>query len=60
MPCIVKACGKIKIEQKNGEIIEFDEDAVELGRKNFDALKAKYPEGESRIDDVSGGGGIKK
>ncbi|MBR0287654.1 MAG: ParB N-terminal domain-containing protein [Selenomonadaceae bacterium] len=30
LPCIVKACGKIKIEQKNGEIIEFDEDAVEM------------------------------
>lgn len=30
MPCIVKPCGKIAIEQKNGEIIEFDEDAVEM------------------------------
>lgn len=30
LPCIVKTCGKIAIEQKNGEIIEFDEDAVEL------------------------------
>ena len=30
LPCIVKTCGKIKIEQKNGEIIEFDEDAVEM------------------------------
>ena len=30
LPCIVKACGKIKIERKNGEIIEFDEDAVEM------------------------------
>lgn len=30
LPCIVKACEKIKIEQKNGEIIEFDEDAVEM------------------------------
>ena len=28
LPCIVKACGKIAIEQKNGE--EFDEDAVEM------------------------------
>lgn len=30
LPCIVKTCGKIAIEQKNGEIIEFDEDAVEM------------------------------
>ena len=30
IPCIVKTCGKIAIEQKNGEIIEFDEDAVEM------------------------------
>ena len=30
MPCIVKTCGKIAIEQKSGEIIEFDEDAVEM------------------------------
>ena len=30
LPCIVKRCGKISIEQENGEIIEFDEDAVEM------------------------------
>ena len=30
LPCIVKVCGKIKIEQKNGEVVEFDEDAVEV------------------------------
>ena len=30
LPCIVKTCGKIAIEQENGEIIEFDEDAVEM------------------------------
>ena len=30
LPCIVKSCGKISIEQENGEIIEFDEDAVEM------------------------------
>ena len=30
LPCIVKSCGKIAIEQENGEIIEFDEDAVEM------------------------------
>jgi len=30
LPCIIKTRGKIKIEQENGEIIEFDEDAVEM------------------------------
>lgn len=30
LPCIVKTCRKISIEQKDGEIIEFDEDAVEM------------------------------
>ena len=30
LPCIVKSYGKIAIEQENGEIIEFDEDAVEM------------------------------
>lgn len=30
LPCIVKARGKISIEQENGETIEFDEDAVEM------------------------------
>ena len=30
LPCIVKNCRKITIEQENGEIIEFDEDAVEM------------------------------
>ena len=30
LPCIVKSCRKITIEQENGETIEFDEDAVEM------------------------------
>ena len=30
LPCIVKDCRKISIEQENGETIEFDEDAVEM------------------------------
>ena len=30
LPCIVKDCRRISIEQENGEIIEFDEDAVEM------------------------------
>ena len=30
LPCIVKARNKITIEQENGEVIEFDEDAVEM------------------------------
>ena len=30
LPCIVKSCRKIQIEQENGEIVEFDEDAVEM------------------------------
>lgn len=30
LPCIIKTRGKIKIEQEDGEIIEFDEDAVEM------------------------------
>ena len=30
LPCIVKDCRKISIEQENGEIVEFDEDAVEM------------------------------
>ena len=30
LPCIVKTRGKIAIEQEDGEIIEFDEDAVEI------------------------------
>lgn len=30
LPCIIKTRGKIKIEQENGEVIEFDEDAVEM------------------------------
>ena len=30
LPCIVKAQKKIKIEEENGEIIEFDEEAVEM------------------------------
>ena len=30
LPCIVKAREKLSIEQENGEIIEFDEDAVEM------------------------------
>ncbi len=30
LPCIVKDCRKISIEQGNGEIVEFDEDAVEM------------------------------
>ena len=30
LPCIIKTRGKISIEQENGEIIEFDEDAVEM------------------------------
>ena len=30
LPCIVKACEKITIEQEDGEIIEFDEDTVEM------------------------------
>ena len=30
LPCIIKTRGKIKIEQENGGIIEFDEDAVEM------------------------------
>ena len=30
LPCIVKARGKISIEQENGETIEFDEDALEM------------------------------
>ena len=30
LPCIIKSRSKIKIEQENGEIIEFDENAVEM------------------------------
>ena len=30
MPCIIKNRSRIKIEQENGEIIEFDENAVEM------------------------------
>ena len=30
LPCIVKTWEKLSIEQENGEIIEFDEDAVEM------------------------------
>lgn len=30
LPCIIKTRGKIKIEQENGEVVEFDEDAVEM------------------------------
>ena len=30
LPCIIKKRGKIQIEQENGDIIEFDEDAVEM------------------------------
>lgn len=30
LPCIVKKCRRIQIEQENGETIEFDEDAVEM------------------------------
>lgn len=30
LPCIVKSREKIKIKQKDGEIVEFDEDAVEM------------------------------
>ena len=30
LPCIVKTCRKISIEQEDGEIIEFDEDEVEM------------------------------
>ena len=30
LPCIVKDCRKISIEQENGEIIVFNEDAVEM------------------------------
>lgn len=30
LPCIIKTHGKIAIEQENGEVVEFDEDAVEM------------------------------
>lgn len=30
LPCIVKKCKKIQIEQEDGEIVEFDEEAVEM------------------------------
>lgn len=30
LPCIVKTRATIKIEQEDGEIVEFDEDAVEI------------------------------
>ena len=30
LPCIVKVREKLAIEQENGEIIEFDEDAIEM------------------------------
>ena len=30
LPCIIKTLKKIEIEQENGEMIEFDEDAVEM------------------------------
>ena len=30
LPCIIKAPAKIKIEQENGDAVEFDEDAVEM------------------------------
>lgn len=30
LPCIIKTRGKIKIEQEDGEVVEFDEDAVEM------------------------------
>lgn len=30
LPCIIKTHGKIAIEQDNGEVVEFDEDAVEM------------------------------
>lgn len=32
LPCIIKTPEKIKIEQKNGDLVEFDEDAVEMLR----------------------------
>jgi len=30
LPCIVKKCKKIQIEQEDGEIVEFDKEAVEM------------------------------
>lgn len=30
LPCIIKTHGKIAIEQENGKVVEFDEDAVEM------------------------------